>query len=115
MTAGRSSRKAVPPRRAGPSRAPSRRRRTGHIHQSSDNCAILLLDEGLVILLVGTRARHLKLLPATPGNDDLVHERTVIVEVDAAQQPREQALGALDRLDDKAAVAMDQRQALGPS
>src|SRR6516164_2429333 len=44
-------------------------------HESSDDCAVLLLDEGLVVLLVGTRSRHLKLLPATPGNDDLVHER----------------------------------------
>ncbi len=34
---------------------------------------------------------------------------------DTAQQPRKQALRALDRLDDEAAVAIDQRQALGPS
>src|SRR5215216_515825 len=84
-------------------------------HQSSDDRAVLLLDEGLVVLLVGTRSRHLELLPATPGNDHLVHERTVVVEVDTAQQPREQALGALDRLDDEVAVTIDQRQALGPS
>src|SRR5215217_8793448 len=43
-------------------------------HQSSDDRAVLLLDEGLVVLLVGTRSRHLELLPATPGNDHLVHE-----------------------------------------
>ena len=76
-------------------------------HQSSNHCAFLLLDKGLVILLVGTRSRHLKLLPAAPGNDDLVHERTVVVEIDTAQRPREQALGALDRLDDKAAVGTE--------
>jgi hypothetical protein len=46
---------------------------------------------------LGNRSCHLELLPATPGNDYLVHERTVVVEVDTAQQPREQALGALDR------------------
>src|SRR5258705_6091796 len=76
-------------------------------HQSSDNRTVLLLDKGLVVLLVGTRSCHLELLPATPGNDHLVHKRTVVVEVDTAQQPREQALSALDRLDDKATVASD--------
>src|SRR5215211_3699767 len=37
-------------------------------HQPSDDRAVLLLDEGLVVLLVGTRSRHLERLPATPRN-----------------------------------------------
>src|SRR4029078_11121644 len=41
-------------------------------HQSSDNCAVLLLDERLIVLLVSARSRYLELLPATPGNDYLV-------------------------------------------
>src|SRR5215471_4965298 len=69
-------------------------------HQSSDDCTVLLLDEGLVVLLVGTRSRHLELLVATPRNNYLVHERTVIVEVDTAQQPGKQALSTFERLDD---------------
>src|SRR5262249_5728006 len=84
-------------------------------HQPSDDCAVLLFDEGLVVLLVSTRSRHLELLPATPGNHYLIHERTVVVEVDTTQQPREQALGVLDCLDDEPAITIGQSQARGPA
>src|SRR5208283_2188007 len=83
--------------------------------QTPDYCAVLLLDEGLVVLLVDARSGDLELLVAAPRYDDLVHEGAVVVEVDAAQQPREQALCAFDRLDNKAAVAGDKRHALGPA
>jgi hypothetical protein len=33
-----------------------------------------------------TRSCHLELLPATPGNDHLVHKRTVVVKVDTPPQ-----------------------------
>src|SRR6266511_26552 len=48
--------------------------------QPPDDRAILLLDEGLIVFLIGARARHLDLLRATPEHDHLVHERAVIVE-----------------------------------
>jgi hypothetical protein len=57
--------------------------------QSSDNCAVLLLDESLIVLFVGSRSCHLELLLATPGNDQLIHESAVVVEVDTAQKPME--------------------------
>src|SRR5271166_1535566 len=52
--------------------------------QTPDYCAVLLLDEGLVVLLVGARSGDLELLVAAPRYDDLVHEGAVVVEVDAA-------------------------------
>ena len=42
-----------------------------------------LLDERLIVLLVGARPRHFDLLCAAPGDDDVVHERAIIVEVGA--------------------------------
>ncbi len=41
--------------------------------------------------------------------------RAPVVEVDTAQQPREEALCAFERLDDEHTVAINQRQTLGPS
>ena len=84
-------------------------------HQPPHHRTVLLLDERLIVLLVGARPRHLDLLRAAPGHDDVVHERAVVVEVGAAEEPGEQALCAPDRLDDKAAVARYQWQALGPA
>src|SRR5262249_52001002 len=69
--------KAGPPRRAGPSRVPSRRRRTAHSPSVVGRPRHSSARRRLVVLLVGTRSYHLELLSATPGNDDLVHERTV--------------------------------------
>jgi hypothetical protein len=58
----------------------------------ADDRAVFLLDECLVVLSVGTRARHLELLLAAPWDDHIVHERAIIVEVHADQQPGELAL-----------------------
>lgn len=44
-------------------------------HQPTDNRAVLLLNERLVVLFVGARARHLELLFAAPGDDHVAHER----------------------------------------
>src|ERR1700747_1098524 len=76
-------------------------------HKPSDARAALLLDESLIILLVGARTRHLDLLRATPGHDDIVHECAVIVEVSAANEPGEQVLLALHGPNTDAAVARD--------
>src|ERR1700741_1379305 len=84
-------------------------------HKPSDDRAVLLLDESLIILLVGARTRHLDLLRATPGHDDVVHERAVIVEIGAANEPGEQVLCALHGPHDEAALARHQRHALGPT
>src|SRR5260370_6755688 len=84
-------------------------------HQAPYNSTVLLLDERLVVLLVGTRARHLELLFAAPRNDDIVHERAIVVEVHATQEPGEQILRAVDRLDDERAIARHQWQTLGPA
>src|SRR5262252_1026420 len=67
-------------------------------HWSTHNRAVLLLDECLVVLLIGTRARHLEFLFAAPRDDHVIHEGAVVVEVHAAQKPGEQALNVLHRL-----------------
>src|SRR6476659_5507746 len=74
-------------------------------HKSPDDRAILLLDESLIILLVGARTCRLDFLRATPGHHDVVHERAVIVEIGAANDPGKQALCALHRSHDEAALA----------
>src|SRR5260370_613803 len=84
-------------------------------HQAAHDRTVLLRDECLVILLVGTRARHLELLFATPWDNDVVHERAVVVEVHAAQKPGKQALYVFHRLDNERAIARHQWQALGPA
>jgi hypothetical protein len=56
-------------------------------HQPAHDRTVLLLDERLVVLLVGTRAESPQLLFAAPWNDDVVHERAIVVEVHAAQKP----------------------------
>ena len=76
---------------------------------------VLLLDERLVVLLVGARPRHLDLLTTAPGHDDVVHEGAVVVEVGTPQEPGEQALRPLDRLDHEPAVTGNERQAFGPA
>src|SRR6202007_2578163 len=52
-------------------------------HKPSDDRAVLLLDESLIILLVGARTRHLDLLRATPGHDAMVYYSHDIVGVTA--------------------------------
>src|SRR4030081_1332995 len=84
-------------------------------HKPSDDRAVLLLDESLIILLVGARTRHLALLRATPGHDDIVHESAVFREVGAANEPGEQVLCALHGPHDEHALARQQRHALGPT
>jgi hypothetical protein len=83
--------------------------------QPAHHRAVLLLHERLVVLLVGARSRHLDLLCPTPRHDHIVHERAVVVEIGAAQEPGEQGLRPLDRLDHQSAVTGDERQALGPA
>lgn len=58
--------------------------------------------------------RRLDLLCAARGDDD-VHERAVIVEVGADNDPGEKARRPFNRLDDKAALARHQGQALRPA
>src|ERR1700688_2839413 len=70
-------------------------------HQATHNGTILLLDERLIVLLVGTRACHLELLLAAPWHDDVVHEGAIVVEVHAAQEPGKQTLCAVDRFADE--------------
>src|SRR6185437_13876592 len=84
-------------------------------HKSPDDRAILLLYESLIILLVGARACHLDFSRATPGHHDVVHERAVIVEIGAANDPGKQVLRALHRSHDEAALARHQRHTLGPT
>ena len=84
-------------------------------HQPPHHRTVLLLDECLIVLLVGARPRHFDLLRAAPGDDDVVHERAVVVEVSAENDPGEQALRSFNRLDDKAALARHQGQALRPA
>src|SRR5713101_2345334 len=45
-------------------------------HQATHDGTVLLLDERLIVLLVGTRAGHFELLLAAPWHDDIVHEGT---------------------------------------
>src|SRR3981081_4037396 len=50
-------------------------------HKPSDDRAVLLLDESLIILLVGARTRHPRSFARDTRAHDIVHERAVIVEV----------------------------------
>ena len=84
-------------------------------HEATDDGTILLLDKRLIVLLVGARACDFELLFATPWHDDIVHEGTIVVEVHPAQQPGEQALCPIDRLDDERTFPRQQRQALRPA
>src|SRR6516225_9547759 len=56
--------------------------------QTPDDRAVLLLHKGLIVLFIGAGARDLDLLLSAPGDDDIVHEGAIIVEVDAAHKPR---------------------------
>src|ERR1019366_6991989 len=49
------------------------------------------------------------------GNDHIIHERAVVVEIGTQHKPGEQALCTFHRLDDKAALARYQWHALGPA
>src|ERR1700688_1343362 len=69
-------------------------------HQATHNGTILLLDERLIVLLVGTRACHLELLLAAPWHDAVVHEGALFVKAPAAQEPGKQTLWGVDRFDD---------------
>ena len=80
-----------------------------------DDRAVLLLHEGLIVFLVGAGPRYLDLLRSAPRNNDVVHERTVVIEVGATDHPREQALRSRHRFDDEAAIACHQGQAFCPS
>src|SRR6476619_4386344 len=84
-------------------------------HETADDGTILLLDERLIVLLVRARACDFELLFATPWYDDIVHEGAVVVEVHAAQEPGEQTLCAVDRLDDQRTFPRHQGQALRPA
>src|SRR5947208_12569123 len=44
--------------------------------QTTHHRAVLLLHEGLVVLLVGPRSRHLDLLFSTPRHDYVIHKGT---------------------------------------
>jgi len=50
--------------------------------ETADDRAVLLLDPGLVVLLVGPRTRELPLLLLAVGLERFVDEGTVIVRVD---------------------------------
>lgn len=73
----------VPPRRGGPSCAPSRGQ-AAVADEATDDRTILLLDERLIVLLVRARACDFELLFARPWHDRIV----VVVEVHPAQEPR---------------------------
>ncbi|MEY9168796.1 hypothetical protein ABIF29_000274 [Bradyrhizobium elkanii] len=61
------------------------------------------------------RERVTSIFCVRPGYDDVVHERAAIVEVGAANAPGKQALCALHRSHDEAALARHQWHALGPT
>lgn len=56
--------------------APSRRCRNDHNPRAAEppNHGAVLLNKRLIVLLVGSRARHLDLLCAAPRHDHVVHE-----------------------------------------
>ena len=83
--------------------------------EPSDHGSVLLLDKSLIVLLVGPRPRDFDLLCSAPGDDDIVHERAVVVEVRAHNEPGEQALRPSHGLDHEPAFARHQWQTFGPA
>jgi len=45
---------------------------------------VLLLHPSLVVLAIGSRSCHRETVPLAPGDDRIIHERAVVVEVHAA-------------------------------
>ncbi len=43
--------------------------------------AILLLDEALVVFLIGPRSRNLHTVRPAPGHGDIIHENAAVVEI----------------------------------
>src|SRR5271168_1241740 len=84
-------------------------------HKTAHDGTVLLLDERLIVLLIGTRAGHLEFLLAAPWYDDIVHERAIVVEIYAAQKPGKQALRAFHRLDNQRTIARHQWQTFCPA
>ncbi|TIU45888.1 MAG: hypothetical protein E5W19_28605 [Mesorhizobium sp.] len=66
-------------------------------HQATHDGAILLLHMRLIILSIGARARHFQFLAGAPGDDELVHEGAVVVEIYAEQGEGKERAGLLDR------------------
>ena len=95
-------------------------RRGGHAaqatvaDQSAHNGAVLLLDPGLVVLLVGSCAGAFDLLLLAEVEDCIVHERAVIVRVQALEREWQQRLRRGESVDDQALLAHEQGEALRP-
>jgi hypothetical protein len=75
----------------------------------------ILAGSGLVVLAVGAGSRHFQALRPTPIDDRIVHERSVVVEVDAAQRKRKQLPCRRQRLDHQLVVADDDRNTFRPA
>src|SRR5215472_13089907 len=84
-------------------------------NETANDRAVLLLDPGLIVLAVGARPCDLQTMTPAPGDDQFVHEQTIIVKVDASQWEREQRHCAGQSFDHQGAAARHQRQALGPA
>lgn len=84
-------------------------------HQATHDGAVLLLHMRLIVLSISARARHFQTLAAAPGDDKCVHERTVVVEVDAQQRKGKPRAGLFHRHDHITAVTCADRDALGPA
>lgn len=69
----------------------------------------------LVVLSISTRPGHLKTLFAAPGDNKLVHEGAVIVEVYTQQGEGKTRARFLDRHDHVTAVPRSNWNAFGPA
>ncbi|MFL9912922.1 hypothetical protein PQR75_44330 [Paraburkholderia fungorum] len=84
-------------------------------HQPPHDRTVLLLDPGLVVLLVGTRAGQFDTRVLAEVEHGFVHEGGVVIAVEAAQGKWQCATDALDVLNDERMVAERHRQTFGPA
>ena len=83
-------------------------------HQPPHDGAVLLLDPGLVVLLVGARACLHELTGLAVVEDRLVHEGTIVVRVHAEHGKGKLFLGDGQRLDHQRLIAQRHGHAFGP-
>ena len=84
-------------------------------HEPANHRAILLLDPGLIVLLIGPRARELEMLFLAIALECLIDEGAVVVRVDPADRHRELMSHDCKPFDDQKLLPGHQRDRLGPS
>jgi len=87
---------------------------TGITYEFADILAVLLFHEGVVVLVVGSRAGKLDLFAYAPVMDLSVQELRAIVGIDGDEAERQCVLDVDERLFDPALGTIEQGSQLNP-